>query len=412
MSTVPETKDVDARPGWLGLPANVIWLSVVSFLNDFSSEMIYPLLPLFFRFTLHASVPALGVMEGIAESTASIVKLGSGWLGDRIPRRKPLVVIGYGLASAARPFIAAAHLPWQVVLIRFADRLGKGIRGAPRDALIADSVPSSARGRAFGLHRSFDHTGAIVGPAAAAAILLLAPGSYRLVFACAAVPALASVVALALFVRETRVERAGQAVRLADARQFGGSFWYLMATIFLFTLGNSSDAFLLLRARDLGVADVWIPALWMLLHLIKAGCSTPAGILSDRVPRRWLVITGWLTYAAVYAGFAAAARAWEVWALFAGYGVYFGLVEGVERALVADLVPQRARGTAFGWYNLAVGVGALPASVAAGFLWRSYGPSTALGFGAAMAIGAAALLAVGGRRVGGRGPERTGRLVN
>lgn len=375
------------------LPPNVVWLSVVSFLNDFSSEMIYPLLPLFFRVTLKASVPELGLMEGIAESTASLVKLGSGWLGDRIPRRKPLVIIGYGLASTVRPFIAAAQAPWQVIGLRFADRLGKGIRGAPRDALIADSVAASDRGRAFGFHRSLDHLGAIAGPLAAMAILALAPGDYRLVFACAAVPAIASMFVIVLWVRESAVERAGQAPRLLNLKGLGSRFWYLLGTIFLFTLGNSSDMFLLLRASDAGVSQIWIPALWMLLHLIKAACSTPAGILSDRIPRRYLVIGGWLTYALVYVGFGAATAVWQIWALFAAYGLYFGLVEGVEKAMIADLAPQEARGTAFGWYNLAIGIGAFPASVIAGYLWKAISPAAALQFGAALAVLAAVLLA-------------------
>jgi MFS family permease len=378
------------------LPPNVIWLSVVSFLNDASSEMIYPLLPRFFVVTLRASAPALGLMEGIAESTASLVKLGSGWWGDRLSRRKPLVLFGYSLAALSRPFIAAARSPIEVVLLRFADRFGKGVRGAPRDALIADSVAPKERGRAFGFQRSLDHLGAIVGPGLAMILLLLAPGGYRLVFASAAVPALAGVAVLAAMVREPAVIRAGQAPRLLDVAGLGGGFWFLLATIFLFTLGNSSDAFLLLRAHDAGIADVWIPALWMLLHAVKAACSTPAGILSDRIPRRVLVIAGWLAYAAVYAGFAVSHAAWQVWALFGGYGLYAGLVEGAERALIADLAPAAARGTAFGWYNLAAGIGALPASVIAGVLWKLAGPGAALGFGAAMALLAAASLAAGG----------------
>lgn len=385
----------------IGLPPNVFWLGVVSFLNDFSSEMIYPLLPAFFTITLGASPAALGLMEGIAESTASLLKLLSGWLGDRLPRRKPLVMAGYGLASLARPFIAAARVPGEVILIRFADRLGKGVRGAPRDALIADSVPASAWGRAFGFHRSMDHLGAIVGPGAAMVVLWFAPGDYRLVFALAAVPALVSVLALAAMVREPAIHRAQRSPRLFGTSDLDRGFWFLLGTIFLFTLGNSSDAFLLLRAVDAGVGVSQVAALWMLLHVIKSACSTPAGILSDRVPRRWLVVGGWLTYAAVYAGFAGARSAGQIWLLFAVYGVYFGLVEGTERAMVADLSPRAARGTAFGWYNLAIGVGAFPASVIAGVLWKRVSPAAALEFGAAMAMLASVALIVGGGLVSG-----------
>jgi len=385
------------------LPRNVIWLSVVSFLNDASSEMIYPLLPRFFVLTLHASAPALGLMEGIAESTASLVKLASGWWGDRLARRKPLVLIGYGLASVARPFIPAARSPAEVVLIRFIDRFGKGISGAPRDALIADSVSAADRGRAFGFHRALDHLGAIVGPALAMGLLFLVPHDYRLVFAGAAAPALASVVVLAAMVREPAVHRAAAAPHPLALGGLGNGFWFLLGTIFLFTLGNSSDAFLLLRAHGAGVADVWIPALWMLLHVVKSSLSTPAGILSDRIPRVTVVISGWIAYALVYAGFAAAHAAWQIWALFAAYGIYFGLVEGTERALIADLAPAAARGTAFGWYNLAVGIGALPASVIAGILWKQAGPAATLGFGAAMAVAAAGALAAGWGLINGPG---------
>lgn len=400
-------RDASAQPRRalpLGLPANVFWLGVVSLLNDASSEMIYPLLPAFVMGTLRATATTLGLMEGIAESTASLLKLGSGWYADRLPRRKPLVLAGYSLASLARPMMAVARSPWQVLWIRFADRFGKGMRGAPRDALLADSVPPENRGRAFGFHRSMDHLGAIIGPALAMGVLFFAPKDYRLVFGLAAVPALASVLALAWFVRETDRTPVTSGERVPRLTTVGlpGGFWFLLGTIGLFTLGNSSDLFLLRRAHDAGVADPWIPALWMVHHVIKSACSTPAGILSDRVPRRFLVVAGWLTYAAVYCGFAVAGAAWEIWALFVVYGVYFGLVEGVERALVADLAPAAARGTAFGWYNLAIGIGALPASVIGGVLWKTVSPAATFYFGAAMALAATLALLFGWRVVSRR----------
>ena len=319
------------------LPPNVVWLSVsASFLNDASSEMIYPLLPRFFLITLHASRRALGLMEGIAERTASLVKLASGWWGDRLPRRKPLVLVGYALAALSRPFIAAARRPAEVVLIRFADRFGKGVRGAPRDALIADfkcrhrarSAPSASTARSI-------TSGPSPVPVSATALLFMCPHDYRLVFACAAVPALAGVAVLGL-----DGERAGGpprrpvlavAWKSAVSPTVSGSCW---ATISLFTLGNSSDAFLLLRAHDSGIADGLDPSpLDAAARRSRRGVRHRPAILSDRIPRRFLVIAGWVTYAAVYAGFAAAHAAWQVWALFAAYGLYAGLVEGSERAI-------------------------------------------------------------------------------
>lgn len=387
------------RPGPLGLPANVFWLGLVSFMNDFSSEMIFPLLPLFFTGVLGAGAGALGAMEGFVDSASSLLKLWSGRVADRLPRRKPLVLFGYSLASFTRPLIAAAGTPWHVVALRIVDRVGKGIRGAPRDALIADSVAQGVRGRAFGFHRAMDHLGAIAGPVTALVLIPLLFGSgelserdYRLLFALAAVPAVLSVFVLAAFVREA--PRAPHAPEGGDPAEgaLGRGFWYLLAVIVLFTLGNSSDAFMLLRARERGLSPRDLYLIWALLHVVKAALSTPAGALSDRLPRRWLIAAGWIVYAAVYLGFAAATEPWHVWALFACYGIYFGLAEGVERALVADLVPPEARGTAYGWYHAAVGIAAFPASAIFGLLWSWRGPSVAFGFGAALALLAAVLL--------------------
>jgi MFS family permease len=397
---VPSTETVEKK-GPARLPSNVIWLSVVSFLNDFSSEMIYPLLPLFFTTVLGAGPAALGAMEGLVESAASLVKLYSGRLGDRLPRRKPLVVAGYSLASITRPLLALAMAPWQVIGLRVVDRVGKGLRGAPRDALIADSVDSAHRGRAFGFHRAMDHLGAIAGPVTALVLipLLFGPGrlrpvEYRVLFAIAAVPALLSILVLLLLVHEAPRHDGRRRDQPAPAR-LSGAFWYLLAVIMLFTLGNSSDTFLLLRANHVGLGARSLYLIWALLHVVKSALSTPAGILSDRVPRRWLIAGGWLVYAAVYFGFGRAGAAWQIWWLFAIYGLYFGLVEGCERALVADLVPATARGTAFGYYNAAIGIMALPASALFGLLWSWRGPATAFDFGGALALVAAVLLLAG-----------------
>jgi MFS family permease len=386
--------------GAASLPPNVIWLSVVSFLNDFSSEMIYPLLPLFFTGVLGASPAALGRMEGLVESIASLLKLYSGRLADRLPRRKPLVLAGYSLASITRPVLAAAVAPWQVVALRIVDRTGKGMRGAPRDAMIADSIDPSIRGRAFGFHRAADHLGAIAGPATALILIPLlfgtghlAAAQYRVLFMIAAVPAVASIGVLAFLVKEPRTHEVRRPSAFAE-KGLSGAFWYLMAVILLFTLGNSSDMFLLLRAGSVGLSARGLYLIWALLHVVKATLSTPAGALSDRVPRRWLIGGGWLVYAAVYYGFGRATTAPQIWWLFAVYGLYFGLAEGSEKALVADLVPASLRGTAYGYYNAAVGVAAFPASALFGQLWKSYGPAIAFEFGAALALLAAALLMI------------------
>jgi MFS family permease len=372
---------------------NVLWLGLVSLLTDLSSEMIYPLLPFFLTSLLGAGPAFLGIVEGIAEATASLLKLASGWFSDRIGRRKPLVLIGYGIASIARPLIAIATAPWHVLTIRFADRVGKGIRSAPRDVLLVDSVDPRARGTAFGFHRAADHTGAVIGPLAAAAILLMAPGSYRLVFAIAAIPAVLSVLVLWLKVRETSSvpnEKTqpvfeGFATLPPPLRMF-------LVILVLFTLGNATDAFLLLRAQQLGVPLTLIPALWAALHVSKMSWSVPGGMLADRFGARRAIISGWLLYAAVYALFAFATAAWHVWVLFLIYGLFYGLTEAPEKALVAALSTDQRRGAAFGAYHFAIGIAALPASVIFGLLWQHFGASAALGTGAALALLAAAVL--------------------
>jgi MFS family permease len=372
------------------LGRNVLALSAVSFLTDVSSEMTYPLLPVFLTAVLGASATSIGMIEGAAESVAALLKLVSGWLSDRVPRRKPLVLAGYGIASAIRPLIGLAQSAAQVLAIRVTDRVGKGIRTSPRDALIADSVDPSIRGRAFGFHRAADHAGAVVGPLIAFALLRWSTVDLRHVFLWTAVPGALAVLALLFGVRETaRTVPAAKTGGLDFKVPLGRRFWAFLGVLFLFTLGNSTDAFLLLRASKLGVSAALIPILWAMLHVVKSSSSTPGGALSDKIGRKPLLIAGWLIYAAVYLALGQARHQWHAWALFAVYGIYFGLTEGVEKALVADLVPADRRGAAFGWYNLALGLGALPASLIFGALWDKAGPATAFGFGASMALLAA-----------------------
>lgn len=375
-------------------------LAVVSLLTDVSSEIIYPLLPVFLTTVLGASASAVGAIEGAAETTSALLKLASGWWSDRARRRKPMVVAGYALASFARPLVAIAQSATHVLLIRLTDRLGKGVRGAPRDALIAESVDPSIRGRAFGFHRAADNTGALLGPLIAFALLRWEGLPLRTVFLVAAIPGLLSVLVLVVGVRETAravpvaapAAAHGSVPNLRHPDHLGRPFWTFLAAMLLFTLGNSTDAFLILRANQLGVSVALVPILWAALNLVKATASIPGGALSDRLGRKPLILAGWGVYAAVYFAFGRATATWHAWALFLAYGVFFGLTEGTERAMVADIVGRDRRGTAFGWYNLAIGIGALPASLLFGLVWDRFGPTAAFDLGAVLAFAAAALL--------------------
>jgi MFS family permease len=371
-------------------------LAAVSFLTDASSEIIYPLLPIFLTTVLGAGASAVGAIEGAAETTSALLKLASGWWSDRASRRKPLVVAGYALASLARPLVAVAQSASQVLAIRLTDRVGKGIRGSPRDALIAESVDPSIRGRAFGFHRAADHAGAVVGPLIAFALLRWEHLPLRTVFLVAALPGLLSVIVLVLGVRETPRQAHIATSKKATAPTLDPAlrrpFWTFLVSVLLFTLGNSTDAFLILRANQLGVSVALIPVLWAALHVVKSAASVPGGALSDRLGRKPLILAGWAVYAAVYIGFGRATEAWHAWALFLAYGTFFGLTEGTQAAMVADLVRRERRGTAYGWYYLAVGIGALPASLLFGFVWDRFGPSAAFELGAALALAAAVVL--------------------
>jgi MFS family permease len=412
------------------LRGNVLWLSVVSFLNDAASEMIYPLLPLFLTGTLGAGAAFVGAVEGVAESASSLLKLVSGWMADRFGRRKALVAWGYGIAAVGRPLISVAGAAWQVLAIRLADRVGKGLRSAPRDAMLAESVPPERRGAAFGVHRAADHAGAVAGPLLASGLLLLLDGDLRTVFALALIPGLLTLAVVLWKVRDPRPSPASTdsaasasipdasansatspdsaapaestasnrppstaaANPLADLRGLGPVLPRYLGVLALFTLGNASDAFLLLRARELGVAVALIPLLWGVLHVSKMVWSIIGGRLSDRVGPRAAIVAGWAVYAAVYAGFAVAGAAWHAWALFAVYGLFFGLTEAPEKALVAALAPQGRRGSAFGAYHFAIGIAALPASLLFGVVWETLGADTAFALGAALALAAALLL--------------------
>lgn len=401
------------------LPRNVVAISVVSLLNDASSEIIYPMLPAFLALVLGASPKAIGVVEGVAESVSSLLKLFSGYFSDKTGRRKGLVVFGYGLASVVRPLLALATTWYQVLAVRFTDRVGKGMRSSPRDAMIADAAPPAERGLAFGFHRAMDHGGAVLGPLIGLALLWLVAANpltpstadYSTIFLFASVPALLAMLVLIFAVRETHAGAKKTGDKKTEAgvsapttnggrmrltlRGFDANFKWFLVLVALFTLSNSTDAFLIRRAQMSGVSTgQGTLLLWSALHLSKVVSSVVGGDLSDRLGRKTLIVAGWLLYAAVYLGFAYVSTPVGAWSLFLIYGVYFGLAEGAEKALVADLVRPEQRGTAYGLYNLAFGITVLPASLLMGALWDTWNPETAFFVSAAIGSTAALLLAL------------------
>ncbi|MFB3895887.1 MAG: MFS transporter [bacterium] len=393
MAEVQSVSPQPPRKTWFGLSKNVVALGFVSFLTDVSSEMIYPLLPVFLTSILGVSYTFVGLIEGVAESTASVFKFFSGWVSDWIKKRKALVFIGYGLSSFTRPLVAIATAGWHVLGVRFSDRIGKGIRTSPRDALVASSTPESDRGKAFGFHRAMDNAGAVLGPLLAFWLLTIEPEHYRTVFWLASIPGLISLIVIALFVTETGFEQiANKAKRISlSLKPFDTRFKIYLIIVILFTLGNSSDAFLLLRAKSLNVPVTLLPILWVVLSAVKMVSSMPGGMLSDKIGRKKVIIAGWLIYALVYFGFAFANTAWHIWGLFIVYGLFYGLTEGTEKALVADMVPNELRGTAYGLFNFAIGIAAFPASLLMGIIWQAYGVIPAFLFGASLAFIAAIL---------------------
>lgn len=384
---------LDRKP----LPRGVVALGFVSFLSDVASDMIYPLLPDFLTRTLHAGPAALGLIEGVAEATASLMKAVSGWWSDRARRRKPLVVLGYSVATFVRPLVGLASSWAQVLAIRFADRVGKGIRTSPRDALLADMVPEGQRGRAYGLQRAMDNAGAVAGPLLAAFLLRYVLSDERAVFLLAAIPGIAALLVLIARVREAPRAAAAAAPSsspLPRTAPLPRRLRTAIAIFALFALASSTDAFLLLKAGDSGIPLWQIPLLWAAFHAVKAAAGVPGGVLADRMGHVRTILAGWAVYAAAYVGFALAATPAQIWGLFAFYALFYALTEGAERALVADLARGDARGRAFGAFHAWVGLAALPASLLFGVWWKAFGPRAAflIGAGIALIAGIALLL--------------------
>jgi len=392
------------------LPRNLWAVSLTSMFTDISSEMIFHLLPLYLSNVLGARTSVIGLIEGVSETTSSLSRILSGWMSDRMRKRKALTVLGYSFSAVAKPlFLFAATWPL-VLVLRFADRLGKGIRTAPRDALVADSIAPEQRGMAFGLHRAADTLGALLGLAVAALVVYrtgaaatrLGIATFHWVVALSILPAVLGVLSLIFIARDPAqsprptggidAEQPGRRLR------FSPRFWGFIATVGLFTLGNSSDAFLVLRAQERGLTVLQVMLMLVTFNLVYTLASVPAGMRSDKIGRSRVILGGWLVYALVYAGFGFARQGWQVWVLMSVYGLYYAMFEGTSKALVADLVPVEGRGTAFGVYNAAVGMMALPASLIAGLLWQGvgswagFGAAAPFGFGAALALAAVLLM--------------------
>ena len=391
ISVTESTPTTDVSPN-KGLPRSVKVVGVASLLNDTASEIIYPLLPHFLLRVLGGNVFYLGVIEGIADSVASFVKLWSGNQSDQAGRRKGFIVFGYSVPALVRPLIGLIVAPWQLFAIRVLDRIGKGVRSSPRDALIADATDSSIRGRAFGFHRSMDNLGAAIGPLLAAGFLFLWPDDLRTLFLLAFVPGLLVVALLILGLREKPVAKAPQERLRLTLKPFDRNFKVYLLALVVFTLGNSSDAFLLVRAGELGVPTAMLPLLWCACHIAKSSSNLFLGRAVDRFGSRPALFLGWLAFAGVYLAFGLATSTWEIWAFFIAYGVTCGLIEPAERALVASLVGTTRKGLAYGWYNFAIGIATLPSSLIFGVLYQYCGPLVAFVWGAGLALIAAVLL--------------------
>jgi MFS family permease len=369
----------------------------VSLLNDVASEMLAPLLPEFVIGVLKGTKAQLGLIDGVGETISSLLKLWAGGASDRAGSRKWFIVAGYYVAVLARPLMGLAAAPWHVFALRAVDRTGMGIRTAPRDALIAESTPRQQHGQAFGFHRSMDHLGAALGPLIALAFLWIFPGELRWLFFLVLLPGLPILVLVLLGIREERPGTARESQFPAEpaTRLLAGSFalpafprrfhLYLLALL-IFTLGNSSDSFLLVRAKELGVGVGWLPLLWFVFHVAKSRGTLLCGGWSDRVGPRPLILLGWLLYAAVYLAFGLASAAWHAWLLFVIYAAFYALTEPAEKALVAAIVGSDRQGLAYGWFNLTIGIAALPASLAFGWIYDRYGPLAAFGTGAGLAL--------------------------
>ena len=376
----------------LGIQRNIFFVGLTSFFTDTTGKMIYSIMPLFLM-TLGASKTELSLIEGIAESTASVLKALSGWWSDKIGRNKPFMVVGYAFTTVLSPLFAVVTSPLQVLLIRFTERVGKGIRTAPRDSLVAGSSEDCSKGKNFGFHKAMDNSGAIIGPLLAFGVLALFPGEYRKVFLIAGLPAILGLLSLILFVKEAKKCKEELLGKLTF-RDFPRKYYFFLAIVFIFTLGNSTDALLLVKASDVGIADTFIPIIYMIFNSVSVLFAVPAGMLSDKIGRERLIIFGYLLYSIIYFFFGRTGSPGSVVFLFALYGLYSAATDGIQKALVSDLIAKKVKGTGLGIYSFLVGITLLPASLIAGLLYDRINNRAPFYFGSAMAFTAAVLLII------------------
>ena len=382
----------------MGLNRNVFFTGLVSFFMDFSSEMIYPLVPIFLSSVLGINKSLIGLIEGIAESTASFLKIFSGYISDRIGKRKIFLITGYGISTLSRPIVAISTRWWHVLTFRFIDRFGKGIRGAPRDAIIANSTPPSEMGRSFGFHRAMDTAGAVVGPAVAYIILLFFVKNYRLVFWLSMIPGIIAVIIIIFFIKEKKPDIKKVSMPEISFKKFDWKFKAFIVIVTIFSLGNSSDVFLILRATNIGIKEYLIPLVYLVYNLIYALTSIPAGIISDKIGRKKIIFFSFILFGVIYWGFAISTKIWHIWLLFLLYGIFMGLTEGIHKAYLAGIIPESMSATGFGIYNTFVGLAILPASTVGGYLWDKYNPAATFYYGVITAfVSAIFFLIISGR---------------
>lgn len=380
----------------LGLERNIFFTGLTSFFTDTSVKMIYSVMPMFLL-SIGATKTELSLIEGIAESTASLLKAVSGWWSDRIGKNKPFMVIGYGVTALITPLYSLVASPLQVLYLRFVERVGKGIRTAPRDSLIAGSAKGSKAGRNFGFHKAMDNCGAIIGPLMAFLILSAFPEDYRRVFLYAGIPALLGVAAILFFVREAKKNKDELPEKIVF-KDFSGKYYVFLLIVFVFTLGNSTDTLLLVKANDVGINALYIPLVYLVFNSLSVLFAVPMGILSDRIGREKLIILGYVLYAVVYFGFGRTNAKSAIILLFALYGLYSAATDGVQKALVSDLIDRDKRGTGLGIYNALLGITLLPASLIAGLLYDNVNSSAPFYFGGTMALLAAVMMFIFYRR--------------
>ncbi len=373
-----------------GFNRNIIFTGLTSFLTDTSVKMVYSVMPMFLM-SLGASKTSLALIEGIAESTASLVKAFSGFWSDRIGKNKPFMLIGYGLSALIIPLYTFVVSPMQVLYLRFIERFGKGIRTAPRDSLIAGSVTNGETGRSFGLQKAMDNSGAIVGPLAAFILLVFFPENYRLIFLLAGIPAVLSILVIILGIKEAKKDQESLFKKF-HFKDFPARFWLFLVIVFVFTLGNSTDALLMVKANEVGVKVAFIPLVYMITSIVAVLLAIPVGSLSDRIGKEKILVAGYLIYAIVYYGFGVTSHAGAIVALFAMYGLYSAATDGIQKAFISDITDKNRQGTGLGIYNALLGITLLPASLIAGVLYDKVNSRVPFYFGAATALLSAVLM--------------------